>query len=128
MSLNPQIVMPKRSETVSSSFSRTSQSLQTVTPRKLKKLNILVQLLRKSPRLSQSVEKEDALPGKLVMPEIDWNKICGGSKKKDKREYFTIMYGGKPIKILAMQDTSSDSEEVPVDRSSAKEDEKKTEC
>lgn len=74
---------------------------------------------RKSPRISQNVDKEAALPAKLVMPEIDCNKICEGSNKKEKK-YFTIMHGGKPVKIYVLPEGVSDSE-GPVNQSSAKE-------
>ena len=82
MSQSPQRVMPKKSEKVSSSGSKTSQSLQRVMP---KKSECSGPTPRKSPRLSQSVEKENALQGKLVIPKMGWNKICGGPKMKEKR-------------------------------------------
>ena len=74
---------------------------------------------RKSPRISQSVGNEVPLPAKLVMPEIDWDKICEGLKKKEQKEFFMVMYGGKPVKIYVIP--SGSNSEGPVDQSSAKE-------
>ena len=70
--------------------------------------------------ISQNVASEAALPAKLVMPEIDWDKICDGSKKKESKEYFMVMYAGKPLKIYVVPEGGSDSK-GPVDQSSAKE-------
>ena len=80
---------------------------------------------RKSPRISQNVANEAALPAKLVMPEIDWDKICD-IKKKESKEYFMDMYAGKPHKIYVVPEGGSDSE-GPVDQSSAKETSDKSE-
>ena len=81
---------------------------------------------RKSPTISQNVANEAALPAKLVMPEIDLDKICDRSKKKESKEYFTVMYVGKPLKIYVVPEGGSDSE-GPVDQSSAKETSDKSE-
>ena len=48
------------------------------------------------------------------------------SKIKENKEYFTVMYAGKPLKIYVVPEGGSDSE-GPVDQSSAKETSDKSE-
>ena len=101
--------------------------IEIVSPQKTKVENVKspgkIETPRKSPRITQNVNTEGALPAKLVMLEIDWDKICNSSTKKQSKEYFMIMYGGKPVKIFVMPEGCGDTE-GPVDQSSAKESDK----